>query len=264
MRTRLLPLALFAVLGVGLGAMLGACGDGNAAERARLEELIAENEAQREKNLEILAVLRRWEEQAQAERQELRDLHAELEAGLVELHDRLEEAELPVDEVTAQVSVMRCCTHLRQLAALFITEQIERPGRPRYDGSALLLHYRRKGLIQSGDEEVLLCDSDPLALRPGGEVESPAWDDVDLAAPPRGLCSYPFRAFSTHPLRREATEPQAIGCCPHHEEGAIVLFEDGSVRVFSHAALGLEPGAAIQVGPDSPAELLRPLVFRTR
>jgi hypothetical protein len=182
-----------------------------------------------------------------------------------------------VDRATATESAQdeernrkRCVGNLAQLVALYVIEWGSTGGKPPYDGAALFLSWRAKREeIRGGQESVLRCPGDPSLLPTDDPGFVAAYDKVDLANPRTDLCSYAVRDFTHFPLRDPTSSLRAIACCrqgldgrtPHHRGGICVAFADGTARFVGAAELGLKPGEPIVVGPDSPTELLRPLIY---
>ena len=154
-----------------------------------------------------------------------------------------------------------CHSNLSGLAAVYVSAaQENRAEADRWSGSALWLAMRKEGLVGRGQESALLCPGDGSVDRPPSPGQIPAWDRVDLDAPPRELCSYAGRDFANFPLDDSAGLPQAIGACIHHRGVAIVAFDDGSVRAMGREELGLAPDDDIVCGPESKSSLLNKLV----
>ncbi len=173
----------------------------------------------------------------------------------------------PPREPTESDKRLRCQQQLHDLVALFIAESIEKAGRPKYDGTALFLYYRMTHKIQPGAEANLRCPGDPH-LRPLNPTTRDDYDGVDLSNPPLDLCSYAVRDFTNYPLDPESPAAQIIACCrqgrdgrtPHHKGGLNIAMDSGWCEFYTREELGLEPDAAIVVGPDSKHEWLRQVV----
>lgn len=151
---------------------------------------------------------------------------------------------------------LACHQNLSQLGML----RLDRGdgARPAHSGPALFLSWCQDGTIPDGGEWLLLCPDDPEADRGAAPA---AWDAADLSNPPRGLCSYAVRDFAAFPLEAHADEVQAIAACLHHRGGVVVLYDDGSTQFHQLLELGLVADTDVSVGPESKAELLRPLKF---
>jgi hypothetical protein len=155
-----------------------------------------------------------------------------------------------------------CQNNLSQLGGLYVAQAYsgEAAQLHAHSGPAFFLAWRLdgSGLIREGQESVFLCPGDPEAHpRP----QTADWDSVDLANPPRELCSYAARDFAAFPLDPHPSEPQVIGACLHHKGGVNVLYDDGAARFLTLMELGVIARTDISVGPQSKVELLRPLKF---
>lgn len=172
-----------------------------------------------------------------------------------------------VPQMQAKQMRFACQQNLSQLAAIHIVEVISK-NEPKHSGPAYFLEWRKHGRnIRSGQEAVLLCPRDPAAVRRDTPEWRARWDDVDLDDPAPGLCSYAVRDFATFPIERDSMGVEPIAACLHHTEtgrdrgGATVAFSDGSVRWIDYEELGISDASELVVGPDSKAELLRPLTL---
>ena len=162
-----------------------------------------------------------------------------------------------------------CLENLRMLSQLYLLGQMDRPGKPKYDGAALLLSWRKsKQFIQSGKEEVLRCPTDP-DMGPLDDLGRASYNDVNLAKIPTDLCSYAVRDFSNYPMPAERRGLEPFACCRcgangrtmHHKGGLPVAFDDGTVKFITRAELGIADDAPIVVGPESTSPLLRKLIY---
>jgi hypothetical protein len=156
-----------------------------------------------------------------------------------------------------------CLNNLSQLGQILLMEAQEHPGElPKYSGPALFLSWRKdRSEIRRGDERALICPEDDLAHVPETDAEKRAWDDVDLAHPPRSLCSYAVRDFERFPIDPKSGMPQPIAACLHHK--GIVVFVDaaGDAQFVKLDELGLASDDEKIVGPGSKSPLLRVLRF---
>lgn len=175
------------------------------------------------------------------------------------------ETEERFDDVRESDRQRICRGRLAQIAGMFVAESVERPGKPKYDGVALLLSWRQRGrMIPAGREWILRCPGDRGLARMDDAVRK-AYDDVDLRNPRTDLCSYASRDFTQYPLRPEAPDRQIVFCCrqgtdgrtPHHDGGICVAYDDGSTRFLTPEKLGLARDDPIVVGPDSKSPLLK-------
>ena len=92
---------------------------------------------------------------------------------------------------------LTCQGNLGQLGQLYVMRTLDKPGKPKYDGVALFLSWRKdKSLIQGGKEEILLCPGDTGVDVMDTEEARKAYDDIDLMNPPSGKCSYAVRDFT--------------------------------------------------------------------
>lgn len=149
-----------------------------------------------------------------------------------------------------------CTNNLRNMGALLQTLAMDGKARP-IPGPGYLLQLRQRGEILQGDERVFLCPQDPAFAESGRPGFEARYARLDLERPGEGLCSYVVRDFRLHPLRADSPRKEPVACCPHHGEGVVVLYADGSVLFIDREKAGVEPGAAVPVGPSSPAEDLR-------
>ncbi len=158
---------------------------------------------------------------------------------------------------------VECMNDLSQLTQIYLLCLMDdRAKAQKWSGAALWLSMRKgEGLIRRGEEHVLVCPADPAARPPASDAERKAWDDVDLAHPAAGLCSYAGRDFAKFPLDPKTREPQVIGACLHHKGGVMVAFADGQVQFMTFEELGLVSEAEKIVGPDSKSPLLRVLRY---
>jgi hypothetical protein len=154
-----------------------------------------------------------------------------------------------------------CEQNLQQLAQIFAATRSENGPEPR-SGPALFLAWRKEGrIIKEGQEAIFVCLGDPATAAPNSPGARARYDEADLDGPLGDLCSYAARDFVRFPLARKSPKAQPIAACLHHKDGAMIAFEDGSVRFFTREELGVGSDTEMTVGPDSPAELLRPLTF---
>lgn len=166
---------------------------------------------------------------------------------------------------------LQCQRNLQSVGIIFTQQQLEKPGRPKYSGAALLLWFRKKGDIKLGEEKnALLCPGDMGVIFPTTPEDSAKYDDINLDSPPSDMCSYAARDFVKYQLLMDAPAKQIIACdrqgndgrTAHHEGGLIVLFDNGSSMWMDKEALGLSGGDEnpIVVGPDSEQPLLKQVV----
>lgn len=156
-----------------------------------------------------------------------------------------------------------CLGRLSQLGLVFLMHSSAAPDKaPPHSGPALFLSWRKdRSEIARGYEKVLICPLDDLADVPETDAEKRAWDDVDLAHPPRSLCSYAVRDFERFPLESKDAAPHPIAACLHHPGIAIVGFDSGEARPVKLDELGLASDDEKIVGPSSKSPLLRVLRF---
>lgn len=168
-----------------------------------------------------------------------------------------------IDQVKRKQARLVCTNNLSQLAALVAANG---PGAPPRTGPAVFLEWRKRGVIERGEERVLLCPLDPDAIVRDTPEWRARWDDVDLDDPGRGLCSYAVRDFAKFPVSAATRAPVPIAACLHHTEtaiergGAVVAFSDGAVAWLGYEELGISEGSELIAGPKSKAKLLRELV----
>jgi hypothetical protein len=156
---------------------------------------------------------------------------------------------------------LTCMEHLAQLGYIFMTHMHDDAAKARkYSGPALWLAMRKNAIdLQRGEENVLLCPADPAVRAPRTDADRKAWDEVDLAKPTPGLCSYVGRDFVNFPIDIASSAKQPIGACLHHEGGAVVVFESGDAQFVTLEDLGLSSEDEKKVGPDSKSPILRKL-----
>lgn len=163
----------------------------------------------------------------------------------------------------------QCQNNLSQLAGIFVAERTEKPGKPRYDGSALWLSWRSDhSKIQEGQEGILICPGDQGISPPDTPDQKARYTGVDLKNPPDDLCSYAGRDFTAFQLSAESKAVQIVACdrngadgrTPHHKNGLNIGLEDGSARFFDREALGIDPDDPIIVGPEATNEMLKQVV----
>jgi hypothetical protein len=154
-----------------------------------------------------------------------------------------------------------CMEHLSQLGQIYLLlAQDNHAKAQKWSGPALWLSMRRNAAeIKRGEERVLLCPLDQAARPSSSDAERKAWDDVDLAHPASGLCSYAGRDFVNFPLNLKSSDKEPIGACLHHPGGVSFVFDGGDAQFLSLAELGLASDAEKIVGPDSKSPLLRKL-----
>lgn len=158
----------------------------------------------------------------------------------------------------------QCANNLAQLGALWLEDRDAATPPPRLGGPALLLQWRTTGRVRAGQERVFLCPLDAAGADPMSPSFEARYDSIDLASPPRDLCSYAVRDFGAFPLDPWRTAPQPIAACVHHETGANVLFDDGSVNFFDREQLGVGPDDDVVAGPASKSPMLRVLIGGAR
>lgn len=165
---------------------------------------------------------------------------------------------------------LQCLNNLSQLGQTFTTKRLEKPGRSKYVGAALWLYYRSvTSDIKEGQEAVLICPGDEGIAAADSPEAKARYSNVDLTNPPEDLCSYASRDFLAHPLENESKKLQLIGCdrngptgrIAHHKNGLNVAFEDGSTKFIEREELGISPEDPIVVGPDSPNEMLKQVIY---
>lgn len=159
-----------------------------------------------------------------------------------------------------------CEIHLATLGMRLAAERALHPDAPLPPGPALFVAWRATGRLGVDEAELLLCADDPDSLEPGSSAWLEAWSDVDLANPPRGICSYAVRDFAAFPLVPNAKSPQPIAACLHHGATslgrgvAVVLFDDASVRRLGFEELGISSNDELVAGPRSKVPLLRVMI----
>lgn len=163
-----------------------------------------------------------------------------------------------------------CASNLSQLGGIFIIERSEKHGKPKFDGTALWLSWRKDtSKIKQGQENILICPGDGGISPADNPAQVAKYDDIDLKNPPNDMCSYAARDFSTFPLKVESPAVQVIGCdrngpdgrTAHHKDGLNIVFEDGSTKFFDREALGItDPKGDIVVGPEATSEQLKHVV----
>jgi len=165
---------------------------------------------------------------------------------------------------------LTCANNLSQLGQTFVIERTEKAGKPKYDGQALWLSWRVKGLkIQEGQEKVLICPGDNGITMPDTPEASKKYNDIDLGSPPNDMCSYASRDFSSFPLSNESKAIQLIGCdrngpdgkTAHHKDGITIVFDSGTTEFYDREKLGVSPNDPIVVGPESSHEMLKQAVY---
>lgn len=162
-----------------------------------------------------------------------------------------------------------CANNLSQLGGLFIAERTERPGKPKYDGTALWLSWRQNtSKIRKNEEAILICPGDNGISAADSDQAKSRYDDVDLKNPPNDLCSYTARDFSVYPLSNESKEAQIIACdrngpdgrTAHHKNGLNVCFDNGQAKFVEREELGVSGDDPIVVGPESSNAMLKQVV----
>jgi prepilin-type N-terminal cleavage/methylation domain-containing protein len=162
-----------------------------------------------------------------------------------------------------------CQNNLSQLGGLFVTERSEKPGRPKYDGTALWLSWRvTASKVREGEEGVLICPGDNGIVAPDTPEAKKRYGDIDLKNPPNDMCSYAARDFSAFPLKNESNSVQIVGCDrngpdgrqAHHKNGLNIVFDNGQARFVEREELGISPDSDIVVGPDATNEWLKQVV----
>lgn len=163
-----------------------------------------------------------------------------------------------------------CQNNLSQLGGLFVAERTEKSNKPKYDGQALWLSWRaNSSKIKEGQEGILICPGDGGIASADTQDAKDRYTNVDLKNPPSDLCSYTARDFTTHPIAAESKKVQIIGCdrngpdgrTPHHKNGVNAVFEDGAARFVEREELGISPDDPIVVGPESPSEMLKAVIY---
>jgi hypothetical protein len=154
-----------------------------------------------------------------------------------------------------------CMNNLSQLGQVHLIQTMEnRAKAQKYSGPAMWLAMRKSGVeIHRGEERTVLCPCDLDVYVPATDAEIKRWDDVDLAKPAEGLCSYAGRDFVKFPIDVKSTDKQAIGACLHHDGGAVVVFDGGDAYFMTLEELGLASEAEKTVGPESKSPVLRVL-----
>ncbi len=157
-----------------------------------------------------------------------------------------------------------CLNNLSQLGQIALMEAQEHPGEaPKHSGPALFLSWRRDGSsIRRGEEKLFICPLDDLAHVPETDEERRAWDDVDLANPPRSLCSYAVRDFDAFPLPDGGSvRSDPIAGCLHHKGVVILAFAEGDAQLVTLDELGLASDDEKIVGPEAKSPVLRMLRY---
>jgi prepilin-type N-terminal cleavage/methylation domain-containing protein len=165
---------------------------------------------------------------------------------------------------------LSCAQNLKQLGDMFVTMRSEKPGAPAYNGQALFLSWRTKrNPIREGEEGVLICPGDQGVVVPNTEDLKKAYDDIDLANPPTDKCSYAVRNFKTHQLSMSSGRKEIVACdrqgadgrTDHHQDGINVVYDNAQCVFMSKEELGFTTDSALVVGPESPNEDLKKVVF---
>lgn len=161
---------------------------------------------------------------------------------------------------------LSCQRNLSGLGTIYIGWQGENPGKVRYNGTTLLLHFRKKKLIEAGSESTLLCQGDQQVFFPKTKADSEAYDEINLDDPPHDRCSYAVRnfwKFPTKPGEREifACDRQGEdGKTEHHQDGIAIVWTNGSAAFFDKEALGFGADQPVVVGPDSSNDDLKKVI----
>lgn len=162
-----------------------------------------------------------------------------------------------------------CAKNLNQLGTLFVAQQVEKPGKPKFDGSALWLSWRSDmSKIREGEEGVLICPGDNGISAPDTPDQKARYTGVDLKNPPADLCSYTARDFTAFPLSNESKKVQIIACdrngpdgrTAHHKNGLNVVLDTGSAVFMEREELSIDPDDPVIVGPDATNEMLKQVV----
>jgi len=166
----------------------------------------------------------------------------------------------PADWRTRLLRRLTCEDNLSRLGTLYLDRAQENRAKTQtHSGSALWLSMRKGGEeVRRGEERVLLCPCDASVRPPRSKLDLTAWDDVDLARPKPGLCSYAGRDFVQFPIAPTSGD-EPIGACLRHAGGAVVVFDFGLVTFLSLEELGLSSDSEKTVGRDSKSPLLRKL-----
>lgn len=163
----------------------------------------------------------------------------------------------------------QCANNLSQLGGFFVAERTEKPGKPKYDGSALFLSWRIKGrVIKQGQESVLICPGDQGIAAPDTPEARARYDDIDLKNIPNDLCSYAVRDFTAYPIPAESPKQQIIACdrngpdgrTMHHKGGLNIVFDDGSASFWERENLGVTGDEPVVVGPDATNDDLKMVI----
>ncbi len=178
--------------------------------------------------------------------------------GLVVIAGVIGTVAVVVPQMHERQQRLTCQQNLNMLGSLFAMRSMERPGKPKYDGAALFLSWRKtRDLIQGGKEDVLLCPGDTSVRPLLTDADRQRYDTIDLANPPRDACSYAVRDFGRFPLPKVQEQPEILAACTHHAKGVNVVFIDGQVKFYEWRELGLTGPEEADVGPDAKSPILR-------
>ena len=165
---------------------------------------------------------------------------------------------------------LSCQQNLSGLGTMFVAMRSEKMGKPAYDGQALFLSWRtKKNPIREGEENVLICPGDQGVTVPNTPELQKAYDDIDLKNPPTDKCSYAVRDFTNHQLSMDSGKKEIIACdrqgsngrTSHHQDGINVVFDNGQCIFMSKDELGFSADSTIVVGPESPNEDLKKVIY---
>jgi prepilin-type N-terminal cleavage/methylation domain-containing protein len=166
-----------------------------------------------------------------------------------------------------------CMNNLSQLGQVYLMQAQENRGKAqKYSGVALWLSYRKgTSEIKRGDERVLLCPGDVIAM-PETEDDKKKYDNVDLDNPPGDLCSYSARDFKNFPLNIESPDKEIIGSdrqgpdgkTMHHKGVIVCVFDHGDAQKMNRDELGLSSDTThgIVIGPEAEAKMLQKVIYK--
>ena len=168
------------------------------------------------------------------------------------------------EEATARA---HCATNLEALAEHFSIRH-GRGAPPARSGPGLFVAWRsERTVLLPGGESMLVCPSDPIAVKPDTREAEAAYAAADLDHPTPELCSYAVRDFAKFPLAATKGAAEPIAVCLHHAEtllvrgGAVVAYSDGRAAFVGYEELGISEGSELIVGPRSKSPLLRMMTF---
>ena len=163
---------------------------------------------------------------------------------------------------------LTCSQNLSDLGKLYQIWRMENPGKPKYSGTALFLHFRKKREIKLNEEEKLLCPGDQQVIFPKTDEDRAKWDEIDLTSIPTDMCSYAVRDFGNYVLEIDSGETQIIACdrngdngrTAHHKDGLNILFDNASSKFMDRESLGISPDQDIVVGPEADNKYLKQVI----